>query len=628
VGVQRAWYGLATGCLVGAALLSAPAAAEPVPDLRVLIDVSGSMKKNDPTNLRAPALRLLVDLLPRDARAGVWAFGEGVSLAAAPGPADDRWRRRALLAAAQIHSRDPYTDVEQALRAASRDWTAAEPGQRRVILLLTDGLVDLPGDPQRSVASRERILAEVLPQLLRQRATIYTVGLSQASDRDLLERLAVASGGWHEPVDRADQLDRVFLRLFALGTRPDTLPLQANRFVVDDTVEDMTVVVFRASGAAPTALQSPDGTELTATRHPGRVQWRSEPGHDLITVDQPPPGAWRIQAVQDPDNRVLVLTNLRLAVDPLPERATRDDALVVRARLLQGSEPIRQTDLLSLVRFSLEDRGPGPGEGPRVVALADDGVPPDEVAGDGLYSASLGGALAAGVHELAVVARGGSFERESRHLLQVRDSPISAELAWLGGGPQGVHRLTVRADPALVHLDSIQVGAGLAGGGGPEIRVQRVERASWVAEVPGDIQGRDLELHVEGMDPAGFPFRLRRSFTLSPAPEPAPPPGLAPETVVTPAEPTAAPLAPGWGRVALYVGVVHLLIAGVGFGGYRLWARWARVPEEVGIQVPPDLAPSEAQGSEAGEPEPDLAEHGVAFEIPPEGPPAAEPAAT
>ena len=35
---------------------------EPVSDVRILIDVSGSMKKNDPNNLRAPALRLVIGL--------------------------------------------------------------------------------------------------------------------------------------------------------------------------------------------------------------------------------------------------------------------------------------------------------------------------------------------------------------------------------------------------------------------------------------------------------------------------------------------------------------------------------------------------------------------------------------
>ncbi len=56
------------------------ATTEPVSDIRILIDVSGSMKKNDPNNLRAPALRLLVGLLPNDAMAGTWTFGKYVNM--------------------------------------------------------------------------------------------------------------------------------------------------------------------------------------------------------------------------------------------------------------------------------------------------------------------------------------------------------------------------------------------------------------------------------------------------------------------------------------------------------------------------------------------------------------------
>ena len=45
------------------------------PDVRLLIDISGSMKQSDPENLRAPALDLIVRLLPEGSRAGVWIFG-------------------------------------------------------------------------------------------------------------------------------------------------------------------------------------------------------------------------------------------------------------------------------------------------------------------------------------------------------------------------------------------------------------------------------------------------------------------------------------------------------------------------------------------------------------------------
>ncbi len=64
--------------VVPPAALADPGNVALKPDLRLLIDVSGSMKESDPDNLRAPALELIVRLLPEGARAGVWTFGESV----------------------------------------------------------------------------------------------------------------------------------------------------------------------------------------------------------------------------------------------------------------------------------------------------------------------------------------------------------------------------------------------------------------------------------------------------------------------------------------------------------------------------------------------------------------------
>ena len=44
-------------------------AEEQMPDVRLLIDISGSMKQSDPENLRKPALEMMVELLPEGSRA-------------------------------------------------------------------------------------------------------------------------------------------------------------------------------------------------------------------------------------------------------------------------------------------------------------------------------------------------------------------------------------------------------------------------------------------------------------------------------------------------------------------------------------------------------------------------------
>ena len=74
------------------------------PDVRVVIDVSGSMKQNDPNNLRQPALELLVQLLPEGSKAGVWTFGRYINMMVPHRPVTGQWRETATKKSSGINS--------------------------------------------------------------------------------------------------------------------------------------------------------------------------------------------------------------------------------------------------------------------------------------------------------------------------------------------------------------------------------------------------------------------------------------------------------------------------------------------------------------------------------------------
>jgi len=73
-----------------AATLSATTVANPA-DVRVLVDVSGSMKTADPKAVRGPATALLAALLPDQSQGGIWLFGSDVRELVPYGPVDARW---------------------------------------------------------------------------------------------------------------------------------------------------------------------------------------------------------------------------------------------------------------------------------------------------------------------------------------------------------------------------------------------------------------------------------------------------------------------------------------------------------------------------------------------------------
>jgi len=91
------------------------------PDVRLVIDVSGSMKRNDPNNLRQPAVELLVQLLPENSRAGVWTFGKWINMLVPHKPVTPQWRESAQQKSADIRSVGLYTNIGEALEKAAYD---------------------------------------------------------------------------------------------------------------------------------------------------------------------------------------------------------------------------------------------------------------------------------------------------------------------------------------------------------------------------------------------------------------------------------------------------------------------------------------------------------------------------
>ena len=132
-------------------------AAGEVDDIRILIDVSGSMKQNDPANLRIPALKLINGLIPTGSRAGVWTFGRYIENTVKWGAVNDNWRKQADQGAGKIHSSGLFTNIESVLKRASIGWDNDDPKTNRIMLLLTDGQVDISKDAAKNAASRERV---------------------------------------------------------------------------------------------------------------------------------------------------------------------------------------------------------------------------------------------------------------------------------------------------------------------------------------------------------------------------------------------------------------------------------------------------------------------------------------
>lgn len=436
------------------------AADGPVSDVRILVDVSGSMKKNDPQNLRSPALEMIVGLLPEHSKAGVWTFAKYVNMLVPHKEVSKSWRADAQKQTDKIHSRGLFTNIEQALNKATANQTKANSQLRRSVILLSDGLVDTSKDPKTSVDSRKRILTDVVPRLKKANINVHTIALSGESDQALLREIAIETDGWYEQVEDAEQLQRVFLHLFEKATKRDNVPLTGNHFKIDDSISEMTVLVFRKADSKPTELVKPDQTKIGVMNEDSNVRWQhGETGYDLITITEPQIGAWTIDAALDPDNRVMVLTGLKLKTTDLPNNILIGEVFDFDVSLTNQDKAITKQNFLKLVNAKLTHEN-------EIMDVLEEDINSSQRKGN--YRTQIGETFQPGRNDVVAIVSSGTFERQRRQSINVIETPFEITTEQLLDEQTRTHRLTLKPDGSLIDIKKTSIAAMLTAEDGSE----------------------------------------------------------------------------------------------------------------------------------------------------------------
>jgi len=472
------------------------------PDVRLLIDISGSMKTNDPNNLRIPALQLVTNLMPAGAESGVWAFGRYVNMMVPLAQVDSRWQQQATKAARKINSAGLFTNIGSAMSKASYGWRSPNPLEKRSMILLTDGMVDIDKNPQVNALARKKILQDILPKLKAAKVAIHTIALSQNADHELLKTLSTQTDGWYQAVDSAEELEKVFLKIFEQAADRDSLPLEDNQFNVDASIEEMTLLVFKQKNANDTRLVDPNGQAIATASGDGKVRWFGTAGYDLITVKKPVGGKWRIEAEVDPDNRVMVVSNLGLNIKEVPNNLLAGEAIDYQLSLVEEGEVIRKQDFLKLVEARLiQNRA---GETSRLAMFFD---PVSSQFKQNFFTDDFEGVL-----DLTLEVKSPTFERIRKHAINIYGSPLQHEIT-VSDKQEDPHLISLIVRSDIVKPDSLKVSATLTFPDG-EKQYLAVEDFSQPIEVRVLPQGGDysLAMEIEGESV------LARQFKVSPAP--------------------------------------------------------------------------------------------------------------
>lgn len=220
-------------------------------DTALVIDSSGSMRNNDPDNLRLQASKNFVNALLETDRGAVVDFDNRSTILSGLTSS-----KSTLNNAINAIDSSGGTNIGAGVSDALNILKAAQSNERgQLLVLLTDG--------------QGRYSSGLTTQAANDNVTIYTIGLSNGVNASLLNQIAVGTGGTYNQVNSAADLPRVFRSVeidsgLAGGEDTDGDGLTDQQEI--DGITDVTGTVFTSDPDNPDT----DGDGLTDLEEVGR----------------------------------------------------------------------------------------------------------------------------------------------------------------------------------------------------------------------------------------------------------------------------------------------------------------------------------------------------------------------
>ncbi|MGH8644193.1 MAG: VWA domain-containing protein [Gammaproteobacteria bacterium] len=182
-------------------------------DIVLLLDNSGSMKKNDPRFVTKEAVRQFVSRTPPSERLALLLFDQEARLIVPLTVMSNDQRARTLSSLDRINYRGLFTNIPAAFEQALYELkTKGREDAFKSIILLTDGIVDT-GDKGRDLDRARWLREELAADAGRQGITVFGIGLGAKSDIQLLQSLAQRTQGDYFRASKPDDLSAILIRI-------------------------------------------------------------------------------------------------------------------------------------------------------------------------------------------------------------------------------------------------------------------------------------------------------------------------------------------------------------------------------------------------------------------------------
>jgi len=329
-------------------------AAQPAYDLRIVLENSTAMQAGDEQGFRQAALKLLVEQLPQGSRAGFWSYDEVTQEVVAYGPIDRMWRQLAGIHAGHLTTVRSGRNLSRALEHATFDYADVDRGPVH-ILLLSSGVDDQGLSETEQSIHRQRFLATWASELRSARIVVHAIAFDGGgdNDHDLLRQLTAISGGQFVEPTSLQTVQEFILGLINLPA-PQTQALvdATGRFQVAPGTQSMNLLWLHPASAEGSdldavSLVAPDGTVLDAVRGIPQGRWLRTTGFDMMRLERPQPGWWRLRGV--PAAQINLVGDLEVQVIGLEQTLIPAQDGHVMIHLFANGVRVQNSEFLSLL---------------------------------------------------------------------------------------------------------------------------------------------------------------------------------------------------------------------------------------------------------------------------------------
>ncbi len=194
-------------------------------DIVLVLDNSGSMRKNDPQFLTKKVVSDFIEGLSADTHVGIVIFDQKVKPAVSLSALDRAETKQKIIASlSEVNYRGELTDSPAGVERAI--YELKSKGRKdaiKAIVFMTDGIVDT-GDNARDLERAKWLREELAAESQRLGIRIFGIAFTEEADFQLIQALGQKTGGGYFRALKADEIAKIFEEIDAAIRKPPVQP--------------------------------------------------------------------------------------------------------------------------------------------------------------------------------------------------------------------------------------------------------------------------------------------------------------------------------------------------------------------------------------------------------------------